>query len=46
MPRGKTLGQIHEQLMRMKIYAIEIAEAILFLAFLFVWVAKELKNLF
>jgi hypothetical protein len=36
----------HEKLTRIKIYAVEIAEAILFLAFVLVWLVKELRSLF
>jgi hypothetical protein len=36
----------HEKLTRIKIYAVEIAEAILFLVFVLVWLLKELRSLF
>jgi hypothetical protein len=36
----------HEKLTRIKIYAVEITEAILFVSFVLVWLAKELKSLF
>jgi hypothetical protein len=43
---GDTKECIHEKLVRIKIYAVEIAEMILFLTFVLVWLAREIKSLF